>query len=629
MKKNFYLLFLLTAVINLSAQTPGGVSGSVLWLKANTDASSLTWTDKSSSGNDFTQTTVLNQPTLASNVFNFNPAMNFDGINSYMAQSSPVAFPTGNSDRSIFVVANATATDSYRWILAYGTPGYPPGGGTCQIGNKDATLISAFYGSPADFNSIVYWDQQPNLNGAVAAFTMASNQETLFDKSLPIAGQLTAASLTATSTNAVIGAVNDLSVPAVSQFWSGAIAEVIMFPTALSSADRNKVESYLALKYGFTLGNITTPTNYTASDGTIFWTASTTFQNDVFGIGTDATGAGLTQTVSNSSTSGSGSGAGQFKKGNLTLSVATALTDGQFLLIGNDAGFLDESAIFPGQGSVAAEGSLRLGRNWKVQNTGSVGAVDLSFDTTGLLTLAGGTTLSNYILMIDNDGNGNYADGPQTYISASSSTGNKLNFTGITLPNNAVFAIITSPSAALPAIWQGFTATVQKNKATLTWKTSNEINVDHYTVEYSTNGINFLTAGTVVAKNGAGINTYTLTQDNLPAGIRYYRIKRVDKDGKFEISETKSVKAGGAVTLVLKSNPLIKGRIELNIDVPQNQDAMIRVVNVDGKILLQQNYGLSTGTNSVTSNVSHIAAGTYFLQVQLANEIINKKFVKL
>jgi hypothetical protein len=204
-----------------------------------------------------------------------------------------------------------------------------------------------------------------------------------------------------------------------------------------------------------------------------------------------------------------------------------------------------------------------------------------------------------------------------------------LNFTGITLNNNVVFTIITQASALLPAIWQGFTVTLQKNKATLTWKTSDEINVDHYTAEYSVNAVNFMPLGTVTAKNAAGINTYSLTQDNLPAGIRYYHIKRVDKDGKSELSQIKSVRAGGLTSVVLKSNPLIKGRLEMNIDVPQNQEAIIRVVSTAGNVLQQQNTSLSTGTNAITTNISHIATGTYFLQVQLANEIINKKFVKL
>ena len=214
-------------------------------------------------------------------------------------------------------------------------------------------------------------------------------------------------------------------------------------------------------------------------------------------------------------------------------------------------------------------------------------------------------------------------------LTPASLTGNLLQFTNITLPDAAIFTVITQASAALPATWEGFTVTLQKNKASLTWKTSSEINVDRYIVEYSANGINYSTAGTVAARNSAGLNTYSLVQENLPLGVRYYRIRRVDKDGQFQLSEVKSVRAGGLSTVVLKANPVIKGRLEMIIDVPQNQTAVIRVVSTTGKVIIQQNTGLSTGSNNIGTDISRAAKGTYILQVQLANDVINKKFVRL
>jgi hypothetical protein len=59
------------------------------------------------------------------------------------------------------------------------------------------------------------------------------------------------------------------------------------------------IESYLALKYGITLGNTTHAVDYLASDGTVIWAGSTTYQNDVHGIGRDNT-YGLDQRSSKS-----------------------------------------------------------------------------------------------------------------------------------------------------------------------------------------------------------------------------------------------------------------------------------------------------------------------------------------
>ena len=80
------------------------------------------------------------------------------------------------------------------------------------------------------------------------------------------------------------------------------LAEVIIFPIALSAAQKNQVESYLAIKYGITI-NQTTPTNYTISNSSIAWNATLAgiYKNDITGIGRDDTST-LNQNISQSLT---------------------------------------------------------------------------------------------------------------------------------------------------------------------------------------------------------------------------------------------------------------------------------------------------------------------------------------
>src|SRR5690606_24030803 len=72
------------------------------------------------------------------------------------------------------------------------------------------------------------------------------------------------------------------------RIFQGDIAEVIYFGAALTEVQQDQVESYLAVKYGITLGGAT-PTDYVDSVGTVFWagTANATYHNDVAGIGRD------------------------------------------------------------------------------------------------------------------------------------------------------------------------------------------------------------------------------------------------------------------------------------------------------------------------------------------------------
>ncbi|MGO4905778.1 LamG-like jellyroll fold domain-containing protein [Flavobacterium sp. W20_MBD1_R3] len=72
--------------------------------------------------------------------------------------------------------------------------------------------------------------------------------------------------------------------------FGGRIAEVITYSARKNDAtERRKIESYLAIKYGITLGTNGTTLNYQDSDGTVIWNATTNagFNFDIAGIGKD------------------------------------------------------------------------------------------------------------------------------------------------------------------------------------------------------------------------------------------------------------------------------------------------------------------------------------------------------
>jgi hypothetical protein len=619
MKFHLCLFTLLFTGFGVAAQAPGGISGSVLWLKANTGASASTWTDNSGSANDFSQGNGANQPSLVTNTFNFYPALQFDGINTFLSQPSPTGFPINNDDRTMFVVAKATDTNGYRWIFVYGNPG--TGAATCQMGNNDqGGLSNAFYGPELSYPH--YWSAANNANGAMAAFTLSGLTGLQYDRGNYLQF-VNFVPLSASSSNGVIGALNTTP----NELWAGSIGEVILFNTALSDANRQQVESYLALKYGFTLGSVTNTINYTASDGSFYWIGNSTFQNDVFGIGTD-NGTALTQTQSNSMNSGAGDGSGQAGKGNLILNTASSLADKQFLMIGNDAGAFTEQLMGVTDGPTIAIGSQRVQRNWKVQNTGAVGAVDLSFDTTGF-NFSGGSTLLKFQLMIDNDGDGDYTTGTQTFVKATSATGNKLNFTGITLNNNVVFTILTGANSLLPAFWEGFTATVQNNNVALHWNTSEEHNVDHYNVEHALNGTDYAPIGSILAQNKSTTNRYDFIHNNPGSGKHYYRIKMVDKDGKSNYTSVRLVNiSSGNLELILNNNPVAGATLGYSIFTPKSGNASIRIFDLEGKTVLQQQIKIIAGNNTAQLDIANIPAGTYLLQVITDKETSSKKFIR-
>ncbi len=151
-----------------------------------------------------------------------------------------------------------------------------------------------------------------------------------------------------------------------------------LFPT-LTAAERNQVESYLAVKYGFTLAQTGTDANdYTSSAGTVIWdrVANTTFINNITGIGRDdASALDQRQSLSINNramvTLNHGTLTGPFPTTN-TGNPNTFNADQSFVLFGdNQADTL--VTLCSADGTYA-----RMARTWKAQVTGTPGDVTLS-----------------------------------------------------------------------------------------------------------------------------------------------------------------------------------------------------------------------------------------------------------
>ena len=129
--------------------------------------------------------------------------------------------------------------------------------------------------------------------------------------------------------------------------YSGIIPEVILFNRFISPKERQKVESYLALKYGISL-NQEFPVPYLNSKGEIIWDAeiNAAFSFNIAGIGRDDL-SGLNQSISESTQT----------PGVMKIGVIGELKNNSFLIWGDNGGplrFNEESGI------------RKLEREWKV-----------------------------------------------------------------------------------------------------------------------------------------------------------------------------------------------------------------------------------------------------------------------
>ena len=140
------------------------------------------------------------------------------------------------------------------------------------------------------------------------------------------------------------------------------ICESIIYNRMLSSRERQKVDTYLALKYGVTLDQ-TIPTSYVSSDGQVVWdaVANAEFSHYIFGMCNDTISKFYSTKASNA------------EEKNLVIIKTDSIESMSYVVCGDDNNALKY---------IRKEGQpKRLGRTWKIMTTGNTPqSVTIKFD---------------------------------------------------------------------------------------------------------------------------------------------------------------------------------------------------------------------------------------------------------
>jgi hypothetical protein len=168
----------------------------------------------------------------------------------------------------------------------------------------------------------------------------------------------------------------------------------------------------------------------------------------------------------------------------------------------------------------------------------------------------------------------------------------------------------------------------------LTWSTSTEINNKGFEVERSLDGRSFTSIAFVASKGDNGNSSVNLDygyNDKAIVGVTYYRLKQVDRDGKYNYSNVVTLSRKGT-EIVLSSVYPNPATVELNLKItsPRAEKLTIVVTDLTGKVVMQRPAAVVTGDNIERLNVSALAAGSYILKAVCGNgcETAVHKFVK-
>ncbi|WP_299669015.1 T9SS type A sorting domain-containing protein [uncultured Polaribacter sp.] len=334
-------------------------TGTTLWLRADKNvtggATVTSWIDQTAAL-DFTSANAGTSPDATVNSLNFNPVVTFTPANEDVLTLSSLNL----NPRSMYIVYNDIATASSTTPF---TNDDTDDGNGIGFGHTDDTQIYNNPGTPADVRNGTEYN-----NGLAIDFTTLARPDAFQLHSRIFAGNLSDANHTyyvgKDRTNAGTGI-------------NGSIAEIMLFDAAHANDRRQQIESYLALKYGFTLsdalnpGSTVTEGDYVSQDLTLIWdhTANSTYHNDVAGIGRDDAMA-FQQRQSKSVNSDA----------IITIGLKTIAADNlsnpnnisankSFLIWGNNGSDTNNTST----ATLICAPEIKLDRVWKIVETGTIG----------------------------------------------------------------------------------------------------------------------------------------------------------------------------------------------------------------------------------------------------------------
>jgi len=385
------LFIILLFALNSVAQTgPGGIedvsggSDLSLWLDANkislANGSNLSsWVDQSGYTNTASALSG-NEPVFHTNVLNSRPVVRFTATNLDYLRVSDVASLKPNTI-SIFVVGSYTTnsgngdgwgvfiikTDDSHWQNGYGLGRWDKDAKqVCFVNSYNSNYVSA---------NLNY-----NTSTIMSGIYDKTNIELFYNESSQGTDSYTD-NISNSNNYLYVGTGPNIDGTGIKHNLDGDIAEVIIIKRNVNVAERIIINNYLSAKYGISISHD-------------YYSYQANYSYDLAGIG--RVDASNTHTASMSA-------------GILQIENPSSMTSNdEFLFYAHDNGSISAwtATEAPSVGNIE-----RVVREWRLDETGSVGTIDIKISNTNLPALNSGYT--KYGVMIDSDGD--FTNGAKVY----------------------------------------------------------------------------------------------------------------------------------------------------------------------------------------------------------------------
>ncbi|HMI77242.1 MAG TPA: PQQ-dependent sugar dehydrogenase [Ferruginibacter sp.] len=186
--------------------------------------------------------------------------------------------------------------------------------------------------------------------------------------------------------------------------------------------------------------------------------------------------------------------------------------------------------------------------------------------------------------------------------------------------SGTLYKVTTTTQAPVPVTMLQFNAKAFTGYNELKWKTTNEQNLSHYEIEFSSDGMNYIIAGRTNAMNSPVENNYSFRHLLSSFTKLFYRIKSIDKDGSNTYSNVIALDSKERTDI--KVYPTLITGNHLNIISAKPVD-QVSFFSADGKNVFQTKLNDLSGTISIS--IPRIPKGLYIVRVKLKDEYVYEK----
>jgi hypothetical protein len=170
------------------------------------------------------------------------------------------------------------------------------------------------------------------------------------------------------------------------------------------------------------------------------------------------------------------------------------------------------------------------------------------------------------------------------------------------------FFVSSVNGAILPVKLLSFSGNILDKKAILNWTTTAEINASYYELQRSSSGNSFNAITKIAATGNSNSNLNYQYTDLLGSDpVYFYRLKMVDKDGGFSLSNIVKLSSSNNSVFTIFPNPA-KAFVFVNLPV-LTTDSKIKISDMTGRIL--QTIVVKKATSQIKLNTGNLPAGTY------------------